>query len=191
MPFPEKLLGDDEDVVEHLHPHWLTLIRPVLVFLLVCALAGVAVAFLPSNSSHHQWHQILLAAIGVVALLLVLRYSLGAVLVWRSTHYVVTTRRVLIRRGVLTHTGRDIPLARINDVSYHQSLFDRMLGAGSVSIESAGENGQERLANLPHADAVQQTLNRLIEEDSVRRTPFGEPDGPASDPTSTTRYPRR
>jgi len=24
MPYAEKLLGDDEDVVAHLHPHWLT-----------------------------------------------------------------------------------------------------------------------------------------------------------------------
>jgi uncharacterized membrane protein YdbT with pleckstrin-like domain len=166
VAFPEKLLTEDEEVIEHLHPHWITVLGPVLVFLLVCALVGVGIAFVPTGN--HLGHEIALIAIAVVAIGVLLRYSLGPVLARRSTHYVITTRRVLIRRGVLRHTGRDITLARINDVSYEQSLLDRLLRAGSVTIESAGDNGQERLANLPHADQVQQTLNRLIEGDATR-----------------------
>jgi uncharacterized membrane protein YdbT with pleckstrin-like domain len=166
VSFPEKLLADDEQVVDHLHPHWVTLIRPLAIFFLTCAAAGVAIAFLPGN---HTAHQILLIVIAVVWLGIVLGYTLGPILGWRATHYVFTTHRVLIRRGVLHHTGRDITLARINDVSYEQSLLDRMLGAGSLTIESAGENGQERLEDVPHADEVQQSLNRLIEENSARR----------------------
>jgi uncharacterized membrane protein YdbT with pleckstrin-like domain len=169
VAFPEKLLAEDEQVVEHLHPHWITLASAALVFIVVCAAAGVGIAFLPGNDDHHAAHQILLIVILVVALALIVRYTIGPVLSWLSTHYVFTTHRVLIRRGVLHHTGRDITLARINDVSYEQSLMDRILGSGSLSIESGGESGQEHLTDVPHADQIQQTLNRLIEQNSARR----------------------
>ncbi|MBV9823120.1 MAG: PH domain-containing protein [Actinobacteria bacterium] len=168
MPYPEKLLNSDEEIVEHLHPHWLTLVPAVLAFLVVCALSGVAIAFLPSGSDNHNAHQILLLVI-VVALVLLAWLTLAPVIRWRSTHYVITTRRVLIRRGVLKHVGRDITLGRISDVAYEQTLSDRIFRSGTLHIESAGENGQETLVNIPRANDVQQTLNRLIEADSNRR----------------------
>jgi len=88
---------------------------------------------------------------------------------WRTSHYVFTTHRVLIRRGVLHHVGRDISLQRINDVAFSQSLWDRIVRAGTITIESAGEQGQETLHNIPRSVQVQQMLNRLIEEDAERR----------------------
>ena len=165
MPYPEKLLADDEQIVEHLHPHWLTLLPAVFWFLLVCAATGVAIAFLPSGSAH----QILLLVVIVLAVLLVLWLAVAPLIRWRSTHYVFTTHRVLIRRGVFRHTGRDITLSRISDVAYEQSLLDRIFAAGTLIIESSGEHGQETLVNLPRANQVQQTLNRLVENDANRR----------------------
>jgi membrane protein YdbS with pleckstrin-like domain len=169
MPYPEKLLADDEEIVEHLHPHWLTLLPAVCWFLLVCALTGVAIAFLPDSDSNHTAHQVLLLAVIVLALLLIVWLTVAPLIRWRSTHYVFTTHRVLIRRGVLKHVGRDITLGRISDVAYEQSLMDRLFAAGTLHIESSGEHGQETLVNLPRANEVQQTLNRLIENDSTRR----------------------
>jgi uncharacterized membrane protein YdbT with pleckstrin-like domain len=185
VAYPEKLLADDEEIVEHLHPHWITLVPAVALFIVICALSGVAIAFLPDESRHHAAHQYLLIAILVVALVLMLWLVLGPVIRWRSTHYVITTHRVLIRRGVLNHVGRDIALARVNDVAYEQSIWDRIVRSGSLTIESAGEHGQETLTDIPHADSVQQTLNRLIEHDSTRRQrgygagPAGSYDGPS------------
>ncbi len=169
MAYPDKLINDDEEIVEHLHPHWLTLVPAVLAFLLVCALSGVAIAFLPSGDDDANTRHILLLAILVVALALLGWLTLAPVVRWRSTHYVITTRRVLIRRGVFSHSGRDITLGRISDVAYEQTLSDRLFRSGTLHIESAGENGQETLVNIPRANDVQQTLNRLIEADSNRR----------------------
>ena len=169
MPYPEKLLNDDEEVVEHLHPHWLTLVPAVLAFLVICALSGLGIAFLPDEQSSPTAHEMLLLAIVVVALVLLTWLTLAPVVRWRSTHYVITTRRVLIRHGVFKHVGRDITLGRISDVAYEQTLSDRLLRSGTLHIESAGENGQETLVNIPGANDVQQTLNRLIEADSNRR----------------------
>jgi len=165
MPYPERLLAEDEEIVEHLHPHWLTLIPAVFWFLLVCALTGVAIAYLPSGSAH----SILLLVVIVLALLLILWLTVAPLIRWRSTHYVFTTHRVLIRRGVFKHTGRDITLSRISDVAYEQSLLDRLFAAGTLQIESSGEHGQENLVNIPRANQLQQTLNRLIENDANRR----------------------
>jgi uncharacterized membrane protein YdbT with pleckstrin-like domain len=169
MPFPEKLLNEDEEIVAHLHPHELTLVPPVLAFLIICALSGVAVAFLPDEHRSPGAHQALLLAIVVIYLILLSWLTLAPLIRWRATHYVITTRRVLIRRGVLKHVGRDITLARISDVGYEQTLWDRLFRAGTLHIESAGENGQQTLVNIPRADEVQQTLNRLIEADWRRR----------------------
>jgi uncharacterized membrane protein YdbT with pleckstrin-like domain len=163
MPYPEKLLNDDEEIVEHLHPHWLTLVPAVAAFLVVCALSGVAIAFLPNERTHQQFHQVLLLAVVVLALILLLWLTLAPIIRWRCTHYVITNRRVLIRRGVLKHIGRDITLGRISDVAYEQTLWDRIFRSGTLHIESAGENGQETLVNIPRANDVQQTLNRLID----------------------------
>ncbi|MGH8861004.1 MAG: PH domain-containing protein [Jatrophihabitantaceae bacterium] len=166
MAYPEKVLANDEQVVEHLHPHWITLVPATLWFIVICAAAGVGIAFAPD---HGTGRAVVLIAIVVVGLILLAWLSASPWIRWRATHYVFTSHRVLIRRGILKHTGRDIALQRISDVAFEQTLFDRMVGAGTVTIESAGEHGQESLDNLPKADRQQQTLNRLIEQDGERR----------------------
>jgi hypothetical protein len=111
----------------------------------------------------------LVIAILAVAVILVSWLTVKPWLGWRTTHYVFTTHRVLIRRGILHHTGRDISLQRISDVGFRQSLWDRIVRAGTLTIESAGEHGQETLHDIPRSDQMQQTLNRLIEQDHDRR----------------------
>jgi membrane protein YdbS with pleckstrin-like domain len=166
VAYPEKILADDEQVVAHLHPHWITLVPATFWFIVICAAAGVGIAFAPSSGTGHT---VVLILIIVVGLILLSWLSITPWISWKSAHYVFTTHRVLIRRGILRHTGRDIALQRISDVAFVQTLFDRMVGAGTLTIESAGEHGQESLENVPKADQQQQQLNRLIEQDGERR----------------------
>jgi membrane protein YdbS with pleckstrin-like domain len=184
VSYPEKLLAQDEQVVESLHPHWVTLVPATLWFLVICAAAGFGFAFLPSGSAHG----ILLIIILVVALGLLSWLSFRPWLSWRTTHYVLTTHRVLIRRGVLRHTGRDIPLQRINDVGFTQTLWDRIVKAGSLTIESAGEHGQETLHDIGNSEKIQQILNHLVEQDSERRAGLGRAPYPGQ-PYSGQPYP--
>ncbi len=165
MAFPHNLMTQDEEVVEHLHPHWITLVPATLWLVVICVAAGVGIAFLPDGSAHGP----LLIAVIVVAFLLLCWLTFRPWLAWRTTHYVVTNERVLIRRGILRHSGRDIALSRINDVGFVLTIWDRMVRAGTLTIESAGELGQERLVNVPHAERLQQTLNHLIEQDADAR----------------------
>ena len=163
MAFPEDVLTEDERVVLHLHPHWKALIRPVLV-----AAAGVAVLvlgwmFLPGGTIAMT----VLSGLVVIALLWLVVWPF---LRWRTTHYVFTNERVLLQRGVLARDRRDIPLSRVNDHSMTQRFSERLLGCGTLTIESAGERGQSVLSDIPRVERVQTTLYELVEADRDAHT---------------------
>jgi len=68
----------------------------------------------------------------------------------------------------VTRRGRDIPLTRINDVSFEKGLLDRLLGAGRLVVESAGEHGQLVLNEIPDVQEVQATLFQLVGDEHQR-----------------------
>jgi len=165
VAYPDKLLVDDERVVKHLHPHWITLVVPVLIFLVDVGLGTFLATVVPDGSAKTP----LRAVIGIVGLVVLIWWVIVPLIRWRCTHYVVTTHRVLIRTGVLRQQDIEIQLRRLNDVRSVRTLADRLIGAGTLTLESAGEHGQETLHNVPKADQVQNLINRLSEEDANRR----------------------
>jgi uncharacterized membrane protein YdbT with pleckstrin-like domain len=154
--FPESVLAEDEQVVLRLHPHWKTVFGAIVVFVLVVGLAAFGVAMSP-------WPVLDYVLIGIAVLLLIL-YPARRFLRWVTTHYVFTTHRILLRHGILSRSGRDIPLDRINDVSFEHNLLERMLGCGTLTIESAGEHGQIVLYDIPRVERTQSTLYQLVED---------------------------
>lgn len=171
MGFPESVLTKDEHVEVHLHPHWKAMVRPVLVLVVVIVGIGAAWFLLPDKG----WSNILLLVLGVIGLILVCWLSIWPWLKWRTTHYVFTNERVIMREGVFSRDGRDIPLGRVNDVSFHHTFFERMLGCGTLTIESAGERGQVVLTDIPHVEKIQSELYELVEADHDAHT-FGDDD---------------
>jgi uncharacterized membrane protein YdbT with pleckstrin-like domain len=159
MPFPKRLLAEDEDVVLDLHPHWKQLAVPLLLIPVVCGVASYVAFILPDDSARTALRWV----IAVAAALILLRFSLWPYLKWQTTHYVLTTRRVVIRQGVFGRSGRDIPLTRVNDVSFRHSLFERVLRCGTLTIESAGEHGQVVLPEVPQVEAVQREVYKRVE----------------------------
>ena len=157
-------LTDDEQLVLQLHPHWKTLIRPLLVAMLVVAAALVLEVVIPSGSGAAAV-RLVVAAVAILALML---WLMVPVLRWRTTTYELTTRRLKVRDGIVTRNGRDIPLARINDVSFEKGPLDRLLGSGRLVVESAGEHGQIVLTDIPRVEFTQATLFRLVEEEQRR-----------------------
>ena len=156
-------LTADEQPVLFIRPHWKTLIRPFLLAVIVVAVALVAEVY-AAGSKGSGAVQLAIAAVAILVLMLWLAVP---VLRWRTTTYELTTRRLRMREGIVTRRGRDIPLVRINDVSFEKGLLDRLLGAGLV-VESAGEHGQILLKDIPHVEQVQGTLFRLVEEEQRR-----------------------
>lgn len=161
---PDPSLTDDEQLVLRMHPHWKTLIRPLLVAVLVVAVALVAEVLIPSGSAAAV-ERLAVAAIAILALML---WMMVPVLRWRMTTYELTTRRLRMRDGIVTRHGRDIPLARVTDVSFRKGLLDRLLGSGRLVVESPGEHGQIVLTDIPQVEYTQATLFRLVEEEQRR-----------------------
>nr|MDT0661599.1 PH domain-containing protein [Micromonospora sp. DSM 115978] len=160
MAFPEDVLTADEHVVAHLHPHWKAMIRPVLILVLAVAATVAGFVFLPGGGA-----MIGALVIAAIALLLVLRFTVWPFLVWQTTHYLFTNERVLLQHGVFARERRDIPLGRINDHSMSQTFVERLLGCGTLTIESAGERGQSVLVDIPGVERVQTMLYELVEAD--------------------------
>jgi uncharacterized membrane protein YdbT with pleckstrin-like domain len=139
VAYPDDLLVEGEQVVMHKHPHWKMLVVPVLVLLLVVG-SGSFLAALVSQQSWAPWAWLALAVVGLG---LVVRFTVVPVVRWRTTHFVVTTRRVLVREGVLSRHGIDIPMTRINSVQFRHTVLERILGSGTLIIESASDEPLE------------------------------------------------
>ena len=165
MGFPESVLTKDEHVDMHLHPHWKALFWPAVAGIALIAAVVAAWVFLPKG-----WSPVALLAVGVLALVLIAWISVWPWLKWRTTHYVFTNERVIMRHGVFSREGRDIPLNRVNDVSFQHSFFERMLRCGTLTIESAGERGQVVLSEIPRVERVQSILYELVEADHEAHT---------------------
>lgn len=159
--FPENVLAEGEEVVLRLHPHWKKLVGAILAFVVIVGLAAFGIAVSP-------WPVLQYILLGIAALLIIL-YPLRRLVTWAATHYVFTTHRILLRHGVLSRSGRDIPLDRINDVSFQHTILERMLGCGTLTVESAGEHGQIVLNDVPRVERTQSTLYQLVEQDSGRQ----------------------
>ena len=163
---PKRLLADDEDVVMAMRPHWKEMVGPVLVLLITSPAASYLAKVVPESSAQ-GWLRL---AIVVIAALVVLRFMVWPFVKWLTTSYVVTDRRIITRVGVVARTGRDMPISRINDVTFqHSGILERMLGCGTLVVESAGERGQLVLRDVPHVEEVQRDVYRLAEADEERR----------------------
>lgn len=164
MAYPTKLLAEDERLVHDLHPHWKALIAPAVTLVLVLGIAGFAMARIPDGDRQ----TLLRVLVGVLALGLLLAYALRPFLVWLTTRFVITDRRVLMREGIFARSGRDVPLSRINDITFSHTLLERLLGCGTLVVESAGERGQVTLADVPKVEQVQRSLYDLVESTDNR-----------------------
>lgn len=159
MPFPTRLLNEGEQVVLDLRPHWWFLSGPLFWLLVAAAASGVATAL-----EAPSWAVLsLLAVTGLVLLWLVGRY-----LRWTTTNFVVTTDRLVYRSGVVAKRGMEIPLERVNNIAFHQTVLERLLRSGDLLIESAGESGQQRFTDIARPSRVQNEIYRQMELAAAR-----------------------
>jgi membrane protein YdbS with pleckstrin-like domain len=159
VAYPEDLLSAGESVILHKHSHWKMLLVPYLVLVATLAV-GVWLAILVKDES---WSMVGLIAIGAVALIIVVWLFFVPFVRWRTTHFVVTTDRVMAKEGVVKSTGITIPLSSINSVRFEHGLIDRIFGCGTLIIESAS---QEPLAfdDIPQVEKVHTLLYREIND---------------------------
>ena len=172
MAFPTRLLADHEQLVFDKKPHWMALV-PAAFWTLVAVAALV----------------FLLGVVGVEGILLLvilglvvvawLALSVRPFLNWQFTQFVLTSDRLITRTGVISKRSKEIPLERINDVSFSQGVFERMVGAGDLMIESAGERGQTLISNVAKPEEVQLTIYKETEANNNRMMSPGRSSEPS------------
>lgn len=158
-------LADGESVVVDVRPHWWFLAGPVAV--LAAVIAGSVAAIVAGVPGWVKW-------ILLVVLVVAVAWMIGRYLRWYTTRLIVTSSRIIDRHGILRRSGREIPLTALSDIGYRQTIFDRVVGAGDVVIESAGRDGQEVFPDLRHPARIQ---NEIYTQ--MQRNRPGSPPGPA------------
>lgn len=154
MSFSPKHLTQGERIELELHTHIKQIALPLLILVAASAAAVAGAVFWDNQGGR--------LAISVVWLLVVIVMVLVPVWRWRTTLYVITDRRLITRKGIITKSGRDIPLYRISDVAYDKGLSDRILGCGTLIVSDASDQAGLRLQDIPHVEDVQVRLNELL-----------------------------
>src|SRR3989442_10916117 len=157
MAYPKHLIQDGETVALDLRPHWWYFSRNIFT-----GIPLLIILILVLNIHDDDVHKYLGWIVGLAAVVwagwLLLKYFQ-----WKMTYFVVTSRRVIYRTGVLSKTGVEIPLERVNNINFHQRIIDRIIGAGDLDIESAGKDGQSHFDFIRHPDGVQHEIYRQME----------------------------
>jgi uncharacterized membrane protein YdbT with pleckstrin-like domain len=166
VAFPRKLLHGREEIALDLRPHWWFLFEPFVALLGAVIVGGLIIYFLGDNDGL-GWD--ILKYGGGVLVVVVLAWFVIRYLKWANTNFVVTTDRLIYRSGVLSKRGIEIPLERVNTVFFHQGIFERMIGAGDLSIESGGETGMQKFSDIRRPSAVQNEIYRQMEANDSRQ----------------------
>lgn len=171
MPYPQRLLNDGEEVALDIHPHWWFFAKSAVATLFSSALFLWSAVALGDAT----WEKGVKWLFGVTAIVSLLWLGVRW-LAWRTTHFVITTDRLIARKGIIAKSGIEIPLERVNNVSFNQSIFERVIKAGDLLIESGGEDGQQRFTDILRPDEVQNLIHLQMEENQRRTfTPTTQP----------------
>ena len=157
MPFPQKNLNDDESLILDLHPHWWYYAPALLSTAVVCIL-GLTVL-----TNFDGWQQTTLGSISLAALVVAGGWLVVQVVKWRTTYFVLTSHRVIYREGVVARNGVEIPLERVNNVNFNQTIFERLIGVGDILIESGGQDGKQRFSDIARPMAVQNEIHQALQ----------------------------
>jgi len=194
MPFPRKLLVPNEDLVLEIRPHWIALVMPAIVTILIVVGYGFAIGYAPDDGGGRS---AVVWGATAVALFLLIFFPVRKVIAWATSWFVVTSDRVIHREGWIAKRSMEIPLEAINDVRFHQGVFERMIGAGDLIISSASEFGREVFGDIRNPEQVQRTIYQQGELNKQRmyqgrderpapRPPASTPSTPATSPAAAS-----
>lgn len=156
-----KLL-DNEREIRIARQHWAVFVPTVLILIAVAAVTAVLLLVIPTTVSGHDIGAIK-AIIGLIIGLFIVAAFLLRYLRWRYTTYILTDRRILLSKGILSRHTESINLDRIQDTATTQSFIGRIFKAGTVEIESAGRDGAEKLALIMDPVGFSNTLQSAVE----------------------------
>src|SRR6478609_1835218 len=185
MPYPDSLLHRGERVVLRKNPSAKVLVWPIIFLILIIGGASAMIAWSRTwtdsgFTSQTQW----LIGIVVVALGLLVWLVIAPFLRWKTEHFVLSTGHIFFRTGLVRRREHQIPLSRIQNIETVVSFWGRIMGYGSLVVESAADQPLE-FQNVSQITKVQSTLNQLIADDRAREQ---DDDGQGADLAPGRRY---
>jgi membrane protein YdbS with pleckstrin-like domain len=122
MTFPRGLLAQGEDLVLDLRPHWIALVWPLTEIALDAAGVGLILAYMP-----HTWPTWVRWVVVAVGVALIFVSAVPKIVAWATSHFVVTTDRVIHRSGWFAKRSMEIPLENISDVRFSQGVVQKTI----------------------------------------------------------------
>ena len=181
-----KDLVPGEQVIVTTRPQPRKLAGAALAFILSPALAAFTSAWIIRGEARRhipflaaQWTPWLVGAcIGAVAWVW-LGYCLPRLLRWDSTRYTLTSRRIVARYGRLKRRDQQVNRAWVRHVTVHESVLQRLLRSGNISLET-GPEGVVTFQDVPEVARFREFILEAIGE---------LPDESDAQPGGTTHYP--
>ncbi|MCY7340527.1 MAG: PH domain-containing protein [Pseudonocardia sp.] len=150
----EYLLPTERRVIR-VRQHWAIMWKHVTQTALVLLVLVLIERYLPDNPLIDN-------LTFYVALVAVLRFTVITIL-WWIERIVITDKRVMLAQGLVVHKVAMMPLAKVTDITFRRSLGGRLLGYGTLIVESAGQDqGLDRIDYMPHPEEVYEALSELI-----------------------------
>lgn len=178
MAFPRKLLIPGEQLVLELRPHFISVALPTITAVVATGVAGWLMTTVDGGARAFVW---------LAWLAFMLAYPVRRYIWWLTSNFVVTSSRVIHREGFIAKRSMEIPLDKINDVRFEQGIFERIVGAGTLVIQSASESGRNEFSFIRHPEEVQRTIYQQSETDqhqtlrgAVTGSPAPAPSTPAA-----------
>lgn len=158
MGFPARSLVEGEEVVLDLRPHWIALIAPSVVTAVIAIAAWWVIDTVTGLGAAASVARVVRWAGVAIAGVLLLAFPARRVATWATSRFVITTDRVIHRQGLIARASMEIPLEAITDVRFRQGILERLIGAGDLIIESAGERGRQVFGDVRDPEAVQRAI---------------------------------
>lgn len=165
MGFSTRGFSDDEDIELELHPHWVVFVKPSAAMLLGLILAIASIRITETN----EWYETMLRYASLLFAASCSIRLIGRIFAWSTTHFVVTTERVIYQRGLFGRQRLEIPLQRVNNVLFEQNFLERLLNSGDVIVESGADDRYVVFNGTPDPELVQSKIQRAVRVHSRRR----------------------
>ena len=156
---PDEYLLATERRVIRLRRHW-AVVLPYLIQTLLALIIAFSLSYIMGGSGLPTW--LIQNVLWYVALAALLRFTFYLV-EWWVERIVVTDKRCMITSGIFTTKVAMMPVSKITDLTYERSMFGRMLGYGTLVVESAGQiQALNRVEFLPRPEEVFDAISELV-----------------------------
>lgn len=163
MAYPHDQLTDGEQLLVQQHPHWKVLLLPMIGGLVLVT----GCCYLAALAASTSWHEIAWIALAVLGSVPLLGLMLAPWLRWKTTHFVVTSEKIMFREGILKRAGINIPLRRIASIRYEHDLNDRLFGCGTLIIEAMSDEPLV-FTDIPAVEQVHNLLYQAVDGNADR-----------------------